>query len=136
MSVRSHIVLMLIATMSAWISWLLVLTTIDPTTVAWWGFLLFYVTLFLSLFGSLTIVGVTARTLTQLRRSTISYKLTSALRQSFLWTLAVMIALGLQSQRLLTWWVVVILIIIFVLIEFFMLTVKQKHSSESYGQKA
>ena len=115
---------MFVATVLAWISWVLVLIIIDPSKTAWWGFVLFYVTLFLSLFGSFSVVGFTIRALVQIRRRVVTRKASDSLRQAFLWSLALVIALGLQSQRLLTWWVIVLVILTFSAIEFIILSLK------------
>ncbi len=128
MSLRGHMVLMLVATVIAWITWLLVMSTINPTQTVWWGFVLFYTTLFLSLFGSFAVAGLAVRTITQFRRRTVRYQASTSLRQALLWSLALIIALFLQSQRLLSWWVVSLLAIVFVLIEFMVMTMH--HNSE------
>jgi hypothetical protein len=124
MSVRGHIVFMLIATLVAWIAWLMVVTNVNPTTAAWWGFALFYVTLFLSLFGSFTTLGFVLRSLFLVRRKTMQYKVSTSMRQALLWSAALIISLGLQSQRLLSWWIFALVLVVFVLIEFFALSVR------------
>ncbi|MBI4090473.1 MAG: hypothetical protein HY422_00445 [Candidatus Komeilibacteria bacterium] len=124
MSVRGHILFMLMATLIAWIAWLMVLINVNPTMAAWWGFTLFYVTFFLSLFGSFTTLGFVFRSLFLIRRKTTQYKITTSLRQAFLWSAALIIALGLQGQRLLSWWIFAIILIVFALIEFFVVSVR------------
>lgn len=115
---------MLIATVVAWIAWLMVLTNVNPTKAAWWGLGLFYTTLFLSLFGSFTTLGFVFRSLFLIRRKTMHYKVTTSLRQAFLWSAALILALGLQGQRLLSWWIFVTILIVFALIEFFVISVR------------
>lgn len=124
MSVRGHILFMLVATLVMWVAWILVLTNINPSTAAWWGFALFYVTLFLSLFGSFTTLGFVLRSLFLIRRKTTQYKITTSLRQAFLWSAALIIALGLQGQRVLSWWIFATILIVFALIEFFVISVR------------
>jgi len=129
LSVRSHIIFMLIATVIAWISWLGVLLTIDPFDASWWGFGLFYLTLFLSLFGSLALVGLALRTIVSSRRSTTRYRVVVSLRQAFLWSLAAIIALVLQSQHVLSTWILVLILIIFAVLELSIVSLERERQS-------
>jgi hypothetical protein len=101
----------------------------NPLEVAWWGLGLFYVTLFLSLFGSFAILGFTLRSIVSFRRSTSRYRVVTSLRQGFLWALALIIALGLQGQRLLSIWVFGLILIIFALLELSIVSLQQERES-------
>lgn len=122
MSLRAHIVLMLTTTVLAWISWLLVIVYINPTSAGFWGFFVFYVSLFLSLFGSFTVLGFVMRSIVHFRRQTETYRIAASVRQSFLWSGALIIALILQAQRVLTWWIFAIVLIVFALLEFILMS--------------
>ncbi len=130
MSVYSHILFTFGATVAAWASWALVIVYINPEQSGGWGVPLFYFTLFLSLFGTLTVIGFVARSIVKLRKRSVDYKTMTAIRQAFLWSLALIVALFLQSQGLLQWWLFVIIILIFGAIEFFALTT-QHNPTES-----
>jgi hypothetical protein len=130
MSVRAHILFMLAATVSAWIAWLLVIVSLNPQEVAWWGFLIFYATLFLSIFGTFTVLGFTIRSLIRRKRMTLGYKTVTSLRQSFFWSLALIIVLAVQSQRLLNWWNFFLVIVGFSLLEFFIATISNQRVSQ------
>ncbi len=129
LSVRSHIIFMLLATVVAWICWLVVILTVNPLDVAAWGFGLFYITLFLSLFGSFAILGFTLRSIISFRRSTSRYRVTTSLRQGFLWALAMIIVLVLQGQRLLSLWIFGLIVIIFALLELSIVSMQQERES-------
>ncbi|OGY90722.1 MAG: hypothetical protein A3B30_00585 [Candidatus Komeilibacteria bacterium RIFCSPLOWO2_01_FULL_52_15] len=120
MGQRSFILLTLIATLLAWSAWLLVLLSIRPSTAAWWGFGLFYLTLFMSLFGSFALISFIVRTFARAYRQRLQNNIFASLRQSMLWSLAFVLALFLQAQRVLTWWLFALIIIIFVLVEAFL----------------
>lgn len=112
--------------MVAWISWLLVILNVDPVAAAWWGFALFYVTLFLAIFGSLSLAAFAVRALFSSRVSRARGWFAVSLRQAFLWTSALIIALLLQAERLLTWWMLGLVIIVFILIESFIVGMQTK----------
>jgi len=130
MSVRAHITLMLVATIFSWLGWLLVIINVNPYEAAWWGFALFYALLFLCLFGTFSVVGYTIRSVMKTKRVTIRFRITTAFRQSLLWSTSLIIALALQGQRLLTWWIFVIVIVVFVLIESIIMSIRQ-HAEEN-----
>ena len=130
MSLFAHILFMIIAALLAWLSWLLVLFNVNPLEAAWWGFLLFYLTLFLALFGTLGVLGFLVRSITRMRRMTIRYRVATSLRQASLWSLALIIALALQAQRVLSWWIFFLILIVFVLVEFIWSSLQHRVESE------
>ena len=121
---------MLVATILAWVSWVLVISIINPTQAAWWGFFFFYVTLFLALFGSFGVAGLAIRLTVAHRQLTVSRDASMSLRQAFLWSLALVVPLALQAQRLLTWWVFILLILTFTVVEFFILSIHRVADDE------
>lgn len=129
LSVRSHIVFMLMATVIAWISWLAVLLTVDPNEASWWGFGLFFLTLFLSLFGSFALLGFALRTIVSSRRSTTRYRVVVSLRQGFLWSLALIIVLSLQGQRVLSMWILILILIIFAVLELSIVSLERERET-------
>ena len=131
MSVRAHILFMLAATIAAWFAWFMVIMNVHPYQTAWWGFGIFYSTLFLAIFGSFTVAGYTIRSLFQHKRITMKYKVSTAMRQSFFWSIALVIVLGLQGQRLLNWWTLALVVIGFGMIEFFLSSLHQSSSKKA-----
>lgn len=133
MSLRTHIVLMLTTTVLAWISWLLVLVYVNPRAADFWGFFIFYASLFLSLFGTFTVLGFVVRSVVTMRRRTETYRVGISVRQSLLWSSALIIALMLQSQRVLTWWIFTIVLIVFGLLEFIFMSMQFQSDSNKHG---
>lgn len=107
-----------------WFITVLMLNLIDPTTTNWLGFMLFYVSLFLSLSGTAALVGFIIR-FVALRRELAFYAVSTAFRQSFLFALFIVIALFLLAASLFTWLNVALLLIIFAILELFVASYKK-----------
>ncbi len=90
--------------MLAWITWALVLFRMDPGEAGLIGFLLFYVTLFASLVGTLAVGGVLYRVLKLKRHHLIIREVRIAFRHGIILSLAGVVSLALSAQNLLTWW--------------------------------
>jgi hypothetical protein len=55
MTLKQYLVVMILATIMCWISWGMVIVNIDPFTTGSLGFIFFYISLFLSLLGTISI---------------------------------------------------------------------------------
>lgn len=117
---------MIITTIVAWTGWFSVINNVDPETANLWGFVFFYLSLFLSLLGTFSVLGYLVRYITQGNKRGSIYKVSTAFRQAFLWALAINVALALQSQRLLPWWGIIILVLVFAMIEFTFLSLARQ----------
>jgi len=140
MGIRAYLILMTITTIIAWTGWAMVITNIDPETAGLWGFTFFYLSFFLSLLGSFSIIGYVVRFIwshlaltpgSKARRQKQAnvYRVSTAFRQALLWSLAITIALTLQSQRLLVWWLMLLLVVVFALIEFTIISLTREKNS-------
>ena len=58
MSFRSYLIFMTLATVAAWIAWAVVLHGVDPTRSGVVGFLLFYLTFIMAVFGTISTLGL------------------------------------------------------------------------------
>lgn len=116
---------MSITTVVAWFGWVMILLNSSPTSATPLVFTFFYISLFLSLLGTLSVIGCVLRFILQRQRRANAYKVSTAFRQAFLWSLALVIALGLQSQRLLSWWLIVLLVAVFTMLEFTFLSLSK-----------
>lgn len=124
MSIRVYLFIMTVTTASAWIGWIVVLHSIDPVRSGATGFLLFYLTLGISLFGTLSLLGTGIRS--WLKGNSNSLILTvRSFRQAILFTILVLLTLWLSSVDLLAWWSMVLVIFIVTLGELFFLFVKR-----------
>jgi len=121
MSLRSYLVLMIVATSLCWLAFSLVIRIVNPETTNWLGFLLFYLSLFLSLVGTTAIIGFIVRFI-GLKHELVLYSVRAAFRQSFLFAFFIAAVLFLLEHNLFSWLNVLLLIIGLSVLEFFMLS--------------
>ena len=116
MNFRSFLILMSLASAGAWIGWVLVLNGVDPTHSGFLGFLLFYASLAISLFGSFTVGGVVIRL--WMHKEAIASRVTvDASRQALLLTCLSIVSLVLFSQGWFRWWTMFLCVLIVGLVE-------------------
>jgi len=125
MSIKQLIIIVLAATIICWIIWWLVIFQIDPTNSGIFGFILFYLSLFFALLGTLFLITFSFRR--AFNKMDMEYKIVGAsFRQSFVFALVPVIVLFLQGHGLLTWWNIILLIIALGALEFFFLSYKRQ----------
>lgn len=112
---------MLIGTVGAWITWLVILMTTNPIETSAIGFIFFYTTLCIALIGTLTIIGTSLRVLVK-KKVLVSRHVTTSFRQAILFAIILIGALLLISQDMLKWWSLVFIILVMSLIELFFRT--------------
>jgi len=123
MTLKQLILIVLAATAIFWLSWVLVLLEVDPTSGGWVGLLLFYGSLFFSLLGLFFLSVLIFRRMTN--KIDLEYKIVSAsFRQSFFFALIIIGALFLQSRHFLTWWNIILLVLGIGILEYFFLSFK------------
>lgn len=124
MTLRRYIVLMAFGTILTWSAWGLVLSQFDPASAGWLGFSMFYVSLYLALVGTFSLLGLTVRRI--IYSAELPYRQVAiAFRQSFSFAFLVVAALFLQSRDLLTWWNVLFLVVALTFLEFAVLAVRR-----------
>ena len=104
-----------------WFAWIYLLFAINPDSTNWIGFLLFYLSLFLSLVGTAALIGFLIR-FVGLKQILAFRSVKEAFRQSFLFALLIVISLILLSQDLFTWFNLLFLVIGLSILEFFLLS--------------
>lgn len=109
MTLRSYIAFLLFGTAACWAAFSLVIANLDPGAGSWLVFTAFYVTLFLALLGTFSLLGMGIR-LTLLRHESALTQVVIAFRQAFSFSFLVVAALFLQGEGLLQWWNVAMLI--------------------------
>ena len=124
MTLRKYLIFLTIGTIFCWSTWILVIKYTNPDHSGWMGFTFFYLSLFVSLIGSLSIVGIVLRSLIK-KEELIYKKIDVSSRQSIILSLLVIISLILQSQRLMTWWNFLILLVLVSLIEIFFISYRK-----------
>ena len=125
MTLTSFVILMVLSTTAAWGSWLTVLFKIDPAADGGLGFVLFYLSLALSLVGTITLLGLAIRAFFRPDEAIFRH-VTDSFRHAAFLSVLVVLLLFFQSHRLLVWWNVLLLIAACVLLEIFWLTFSGK----------
>jgi len=101
-----------------------VASLIDPTATNWLGYILFYLALFLSLSGLAALIGFIIR-FVALKKELAFNSVKVAFRQSFLFSLFIVLSLILKSQHLFNWINLLLLVIIFAILELFLISSKK-----------
>jgi len=131
MSLRQLLIIVAGATVICWLSWIMVLFEVDPTTSGWVGLLVFYLSLFFALLGSFFLIVLLTRKYL-LKKIELEHKIVgSSFRQSFFFALIIIGALFLQSKRFLTWWNIIILILAIGALEYFFLSFRHPPSPKT-----
>lgn len=106
-----------VATGSLWLGWWWTVISIDPFTTNFLGFLLFYLTLFLALVGTFTLLGVYLRKM-RMPDALLFHLVTLSSRQGFLLAVLLVSFLILQSQRWLKFWNLALILLVAFIVEF------------------
>jgi len=113
---------MIFATLICWAAWFLVLFNIDPREMGWGSLVFFYLSFFLSLIGTFSIAGFLIRIYFVKTKEPYFRLVKKSFRHSLFFSLLLVVALILQSLRLLNWWNLIILILAFSFFEMSFLT--------------
>lgn len=124
MTLKNYLIVMSTLTLLCWGAFIIMINIIDPTSTSWLGFTLFYLSLFLSLSGTIALIGFLLR-FVALKRSLVFHSVSNAFRQSFLFALFITISLFLLGADLFTWLNVSLLLIIFIVLELFVSSYKK-----------
>lgn len=122
MSFGGFFALMALATSAAWGSWIFVLLQIDPLEAGFTGFALFYLTLWISLMGTITLFGALYRIWIRKREFLLREVRTSFRHGVLLSALAVGFLL-LSSRNWLQWWSVLPIVLVLGIIEYVFLLI-------------
>jgi len=121
MTLSKYLGVMSILTAFCWGIFFFVASLVDPTATNWLGFVLFYLALFISLIGTTALVGFILRFIA-LKKELAFNLVKVAFRQSFLFSLFVIIILILKSQSLFNWLNLLLLMVIFTILELFLIS--------------
>ncbi|HBH16751.1 MAG: hypothetical protein UV57_C0050G0005 [Parcubacteria group bacterium GW2011_GWD2_43_10] len=125
MTLRQYLAWLAIGTLVSWGALVLVMTYLNPQTAGTTGFLFFYLSLFLSLGGTFTLVGFAWRYWRH-RDEVLFRHVSMSFRQGILLALAVVLASWLKTNNLLTWWNTGLLVVGLTLLELFWLSVRRQ----------
>ncbi len=124
MTLKKYLWAMAILSFLCWSLFIFVMRLINPTSTNWLGFVLFYLVLFISLIGTSALIGFIIRFIA-LKKELAFNSVKLAFRQSFLFSLFIIIILILTSQHLFNWLNLLLLIIIFSILELFLISYKK-----------
>ncbi|MDP2812615.1 MAG: hypothetical protein Q8O32_02910 [bacterium] len=121
MTVKSYNLFMLLATILAWLGFFIVISSFDPQSADLTVFGLFYGILLLSLLGTFSLLGFCFRAFWNKKRGVPRFMAMESFRQALIFSVVVLVALGLQSMRVLTWWNIMLLVFVATFLEFVIL---------------
>ncbi|MBI2411114.1 MAG: hypothetical protein HYV32_04455 [Candidatus Kerfeldbacteria bacterium] len=120
MTLKRYIATMLLTTLLCWTAFMLVLYRIDPESAGTVGMMLFFISLFFGLLGTLNLLGFFLRFV--FLRNTVPFRYIGiSLRQSFWFALLVCLTLLLIQEELLVWWMPILLVLGLAVLEGFFL---------------
>ncbi|MBI4257186.1 hypothetical protein HY626_03985 [Candidatus Uhrbacteria bacterium] len=125
MSFRSYLIIMSLTTVAAWTAWVVVLHGVDPTRSGVIGFVLFYLTFIMAVFGSLSILGLLIR-LWRSKTDLPSRLAIRSFRHGILLSILLTSSLILFSQTWFRWWTMLLVVFIVTLVE--MAFLSSRHS--------
>ncbi|MDP2944608.1 MAG: hypothetical protein Q8N57_03540 [bacterium] len=123
MTLKKYLWVMFALTAVCWGIFLFVAGIVDPTATNWLGFLLFYLALFASLSGTISLIGFLFRFVV-IKKELAFNSVKVAFRQSFLFSLFIILLLILKAANLFNWLNLLLLIIIFSILELFLISYK------------
>jgi hypothetical protein len=124
MTLKNYLWVMFVLTAICWGIFFFVARLIDPTATNWLGFVLFYCALFASLSGTAALAGFIIRFIA-LKKELAFNLVKIAFRQSFLFSLFIIILLILKSGRMFNWLNLALLVMIFTILELFLISSKK-----------
>jgi len=126
MNLGKYLTILGVCTSLCWSALFAVVFLFDPVLAGWPAFLFFYLSLIFSLIGTFSLIGYLLRSwFTRASDIPPAKQIRIATRQSLWLSLVAVMALILQSQRLLTWWNLSILVALAVAMEMFFISHKK-----------
>jgi len=123
MTLKKYLWVMSVLTAVCWGIFFFVADLVDPTATNWLGFILFYLSLFASLSGTIALIGFLFRFVI-IKKELAFNSVKVAFRQSFLFSLFIILLLILKAAALFNWLNLLLLIIIFSILELFLISYK------------
>ncbi len=132
MTLKQYLLIMTLATVLCWVSWFFVLFNVDPFRDTGIGFIFFYITLFLSVLGTVALITFLL-SLLFLRQKLPMYKYVhKTFVLGFTTSCIVLALLYLQSKAVLNTWNIIIFFGILIFLSLFKLSL---HFSENVTQE-
>ncbi len=123
MSLKKYLLTMSGLTLLLWIIFIWLINSINPETTNWFGFAFFYFSLFLSLSGTMALIGFLIRK--RFSKTTLNFYLVkTSFRQSFIFSFLITTVLFMLAEHIFSWLNILILIIILSIIEYLLINKK------------
>ena len=131
MTLRQYLLLMSIGTAICWIAWFFVINNIDPKQAGFAGYIFFYLSLYLALTGTFSVIGFLIRRRLVKSDEIAFHHVRHTFRQGMLISSLILVTLILLQERLLTWWNGILLVILFVILESIIFT-NRKYKNKDF----
>lgn len=131
MTQKTYFFLIIITTLINFIIFIMTLLYINPYTSGIGGFVFFYASLFLLLFGSILYLSYFIHSVL-MRWTSVFKNIQVSTRHGILFSFLIIGSLVLQSQAMLTWYNLIILILLSTFVEFLFIS---KRGPALYGRK-
>lgn len=125
MTLKEFIIWMMLGTLICWAAFFIIIYTTNPYQAGTVAFVFFYISLILSMTGTLTIAGLFVRIMVMKRYDFVSRRVTASFRQGIFLSIVFASGLYLMSKDLLTWWNIALFIAGISLLEFFFISSKR-----------
>ena len=126
MTLRQYLILMFSGTTVALVAWIFMLVLVDPRTGGFFAVLMFLATLFLTITGFGSMIGLFLRTAVLRKDEMIARAVSNSFRQALFLALFVDGVLILKSRGTLTPWTTLFFIIFLTLLEFFFVAFRRR----------
>lgn len=124
MTLKNYLLVMSVLTLVCWGIFIFVAHLVDPTATNWIGFGLFYLSLFLALVGVCALFGFMIRFIA-LKKELAFNLVKLSFRQSFLFSLFIILSLFLKAVGLFSWINLSLLVIVFAILELLLTNYKK-----------
>lgn len=127
MTLKNYLILMSLVTAVCWGAFAFVAGLVDPSRTNWLGFFLFYLSLFLALAGTFSLIGFLFRFI--VFKGEVAFRAVKlAFHQSFIFSFFAILLLFLAANDLLTLFNFWLLAILFLVLEFFVASNRKTHN--------
>jgi len=128
MTLRQYLSIMVISSILCWTAWVIVIMNIDPFQSDWFGFAFFYMTLFFSLLGAISILSFLVYCFLFRNELSMFRYVKKSFRDSFIISIVLLILLFLEGNQLLNKWNLGILVLFLIFIFSFWFSTKRRES--------
>jgi Ca2+/Na+ antiporter len=120
-------------TLFCWMAWVFVVLKISPVDSGFVGVFSFYLSLFLAIIGTFSVLGFLVRSMILKNDDAVFKHVKNTFRQSIFVATVIVTMLLMLSQGWLYWWTATMLMMLFVFIEVFLFTSNKETPNNSFS---